>query len=302
MMIMMSAGSGGAPAARKLTSAEHSVLSNSGLTGAAAAEVNNAVEMLTQQCMQAKGLVYYPNIITAEEMTSPGPSIAGVPQAYLSLAVREADGYGRYTRVVRALAAPSGGQETDKEDRYVASLPQRVQDAYMIALQGSESSRVTVTLPGGVTSTGPSGGCGGMAQRRIYGSEINYILAVTGASILNGILLNSVTADPAFAAVIADWSACMEKRGYNYDSPEILWNTLARQIAKAPTPTMQALEIKTAVADYKCSAAVKLVPTVRALQEQYADQLSGPLLSDLISITQIVATALKNAKSLHLNG
>jgi hypothetical protein len=30
--------------------------------------------------------------------------------------------------------------------------------------------------------------------------------------------------------------------------------------------------------------------------------LSGPLLSNLISITQIEATALKNAKSLHLNG
>lgn len=66
MMIMMSAGSGGAPAARKLTSEELSVLSNGGLTGAAAA-VNNAVEMLTQQCMQAKGLLYYPNMITAGE-------------------------------------------------------------------------------------------------------------------------------------------------------------------------------------------------------------------------------------------
>jgi hypothetical protein len=301
-MTMMSAGTGGAPAARKLTSAELFVLSNGGLTGAAAAEVNNAVEMLTQHCMQAKGLVYYPNIVTAEEMTSPGPSIAGVPQAYFSLAVREADGYGRYTRAVQALAAPSGGQETGKEDQYVASLPQRVQDAYMIALQGPESSRVTVTLPGGVTSTCPSGGCQGIAQRRIYGSETNYILAVTGASILNGILLNSVTADPAFGTVVSDWSACMEKRGYNYDSPRILWNTLARQIAEAPTPAMRELEIKTAVADYKCSAAVKLLPTVRALQEQHAGQLSGPLLSNLISITQIEATALKNAKSLHLNG
>ena len=141
-MIMMSAGSGGAPAARKLTSAELSMLSNGGLTGAAAAAVNNAVEMLTQQCMQAKGLLYYLNIVTAEEMTSPGPSVAGVPQAYISLAAREADGYGMHTRAVRALAAPVGGQGADKEDQYVASLPQRVQDAYMLALQGPESSRV----------------------------------------------------------------------------------------------------------------------------------------------------------------
>lgn len=136
MMIMMSAGNGGASAERKLSSAELSVLSNGGLTGAAAAEVNNAVEMLTQQCMQAKGLVYYPNILAAAEMTSPGPSIAGVPQAYFNLAAREADGYGMCTRAIRALAVPSGAQVADKEDQYVASLPQRVQDAYMIALQG----------------------------------------------------------------------------------------------------------------------------------------------------------------------
>jgi hypothetical protein len=301
LMIMMSAGSGGAPAPRKLTSAELSVLSNGGLTGAAAAAVNNAVEMLTQQCMQAKGLVYYANIITAEEMTRPGPSVAGVPQAYFSLAAREADGYGMYTGTVRALAAPSGGQEADKNDQYVASLPQRVQDAYMMALQGPESSRVTVMLPGGVTATAPSGGCQGIAQGRIYGSVNDYVLALTGAGILNIILLNSVTADPAFGTVISRWSACMKKRGYDYDSPEKLWNTLAGQIAVAPTAEMRALEVKIAVADYECSAALELLPTVRALQEQHARQLGGTLLSNLISITQIEATALKNAESLHLN-
>jgi hypothetical protein len=299
---MMSAGNGGASAERKLTSAELSVLSNGGLTGAATAEVNNAVEMLTQQCMQAKGLVYYPNIIAAEEMTSPGPSIADVPQAYFSLAAREADGYGMYTRAIRALAVPSGVPGAGKEDQYVASLPQRVQDAYMIALQGPASSRVALKLPGGVTSTAPSGGCQGDAQRRIYGSVANYVLALTGASILNVMFLNSVAADPAFGTVVSNWSACMKKRGYNYESPRKLWNTLAGQVAKAPIPAMRELEIKTAVADYKCSAVVKLLPTVRALHEQHACRLSGTLLSDLISITQIEATALKNATSLHLNG
>lgn len=125
---------------------------------------------------------------------------------------------------------------------------------------------------------------------------------MTGAGILNVMLLNSVTADPAFGTVISNWSACMKKRGHDYESPRKLWNTLAGQIAKAPIPAMRELEIRTAVADYKCSAAVKLLPTVRALQDQHARQLSGTLLSDLISITQIEATALKNARSLHLNG
>jgi hypothetical protein len=290
-----------APAAGKLTSAELSVLSNGGLTGAAAAEVNNAVELLTQRCMQAKGLVYYPNTITAEEMTSPGPAIAGVPQAYVSLAAREADGYGMCTRALRLLDTP-GGEQEGKEDQYVASLPERARDAYMIALQGQESSRVTLTLPGGATSTAPAGGCRGIAEERIYGSVANYVLALTGASILNIMLLNSVTSDPAFETVIANWSACMKKCGYNYASPRKLWNTMAGQVAAAPTPALQALEIETAVADYQCGAAVNLLPTVRALQEQHAGQLSGELLSSLILITQIEATALRNARSLRLNG
>ena len=157
-------------------------------------------------------------------------------------------------------------------------------------------------LPGGVTSTAPAGGCQGIAQGRIYGSVSGYVLAVTGASILNAMLLNSVAADPAFGTVISNWSACMKKHGYNYDNPRKLWNTLAGQIAMAPTPEMRALEIKTSVADYECSAAVRLLPTVRALQEQHAGQLSGTLLSDLVSITQIEATALENAKSVQLNG
>jgi hypothetical protein len=45
---------------------------------------------------------------------------------------------------------------------------------------------------------------------------------------------------------------------------------------------------------------VNLLPTVRALQEQHAGQLSGELLSSLILITQIEATALRNARSLRL--
>jgi hypothetical protein len=301
----LAVGCGGAPAATpKLTSAEFAVLGNAGLSGSAAAEVNNAVETLVQQCMQSKGLVYYPNFLTAADEASPGPSLAGLPQAHIGLAAREADGYGFYSRALRAAAAPGGGtgnEGTPQQEQYAASLPKDVQRPYLLALDGPDSSRVSVTLPGGATSTAPSGGCEGMAEQRVYGSVTNYILGITGASLLNGLLLNAVTADPAFGTVISSWSSCMSKLDYHYDSPEDLWNKLAAKIDKSPTPAMRDLEIKTAVADYKCSAAVRLMPAVSALQATHAGQLSGTLLGSLASITQIETTALNNAKSMHLS-
>lgn len=286
-----------------LTASELAVLGNAGLSGSAAAAVNNAVETLVQECMQSKGLVYYPNFLTAADAASQGPGLAGLPQAHIGLAAREANGYSFYSRALRSAAAPSPSQSqgTPRQEQYAASLTKDARKPYLLALDGPDSSRISVTLPGGATSTAPSGGCEGIAERRVYGSVSNYVLGITGASLLNGLLLNAVTADPAFGTVISSWSACMTKRGYHYDSPEGLWNKLATRIDESPTPAMQEVEIKTAVADYNCSSAVRLVPTVSALQTKHAAELSSALLESLASITQIETTALANAKSLHLS-
>jgi hypothetical protein len=275
----------------KLTRAQIAVLTNSG-TAVTDAELNNALELLVQRCMRAKGMVYYPQILTATEELN-GIGLAGVPQAPIGLAAREADGYGFYSGAVRDAANP-GQEGASREEKYADSAP----PSYRLALDGPENQRISWTLPGGVTGTDPAGGCRGAAERRVYGSVINYVQATTGWSILTSQLQAAVTADPAFAKVIARWSACMKRRGYKYATPEVLWNRLATRVGKAPTPALRNLEIKTSVADYKCAAAVRLLPTIRALEDSHARYMSKALAGELARITEILAKALKVARAL----
>jgi hypothetical protein len=292
---LLATGCAGAPPspAANLTGAQIAMLTNSG-TAVASAEVNNALELLIQRCMQAKGLVYYPQIITAaQELNSAG--LAGVPQAPIGLAAREADGYGFYSEAIRAAANPAQAGP-NPEEKYADSAPL----SYQIALNGPLGQRASFTLPGGMTGSVPAGGCRGTAERRLYGSVGNYVQATTGWSDLTAQLQSAVTADPAFSAVVARWSACMAKHSYKYSSPENLWNILARRIVNDPTPALRNLEIKTSVADYECAAAVKLVPTVQTLQDTHARYMGRTLAGDMARIAQILATALKVAKAMHV--
>jgi hypothetical protein len=289
----------------KLTNAEIAVLTNSGLTGRAAAQVNNAYEKLVQRCMESKRFVYYPLIQTVPDMTSPHPQLAGVPQAYIGLAAREAGGYGFYSRAGQPAARHAGPDQaggTDPEDRYVLSLPAADQQNYLLALQGPDNLRATVMFPGGTTSSITAGGCRGAAERRIYGSVVNYLQATTGASLQTYRLFHVVTADPAFAAVVTRWSSCMARRGYYYGSPGDLWNSLAAHIQNSPTLAARDLEVRVSVADYDCSVAVKLVTTVRAVEDEHAMYLSKTLAANLALITHINSSALNVAKTLNSPG
>jgi hypothetical protein len=285
-----------APAQAKLTNAEIIVLTSSGLTGQAAVQVNNAYEGLVKRCMESKGFVYYPLIQAANSMSA-HPQLAGIPQADIGLAARKANGYGFYPPAAQP-AGPGQSGGTDPEDRYVASLPAAVQQKYLQALQGPDTLRVTVTYPGGTGSSITAGGCQGAAERRIYGSVANYMQATTGASLQTIQLFHTVTADPAFLAVVAGWSSCMTRHGYHYRSPEDLWNSLAAYIANSPTPAARDLEMRVSVTDYNCSAAMKLVATVQTLQDEHIRSLDKPFAANLALITHIEGSALKAARTI----
>ncbi len=280
----------------RLTGAEIAALTSSGGSAVAAAEVNNAFELLVQRCMRANGLVYYPLILTAAQELN-GIGLAGVPQAPIGLAAREADGYGFYSRTVQAAANP-GQAGPSREQEYANSAPH----SYLLALLGPENQQISWTLPGGDSGTSLAGGCRGAAERRVYGSIASRVLATTGLSDLTSQLQDAVSTDPASIAVIARWSACMSRRGYEYSTPEDLWNRLAGRIISGPRPALRNLEIETSVADYRCAAAVRLVATIRALEESHARYMSEALAGELARITQILARALKVAKALHVTG
>ena len=277
-------GGGGGPGV-KLTHAQIAVLTATTkrpwVTDALA---HNAAQTLTERCMHAHGLAFYPFLYRPAEAATMATLVLGVPLASIGLAARQADGYGFYSRAVKEAAHPTPQDQPGKEDKYTASLPAKAKQRYLLALSGPRRA----------------GGCLAAASRQVYGSPANYRLATSGWGELQGQLNGAVRADPAFPAVIAKWSACMAAHGYNYPSPDNLYNRLATRIGTAPAD--HALEIRTAVQDYRCSQAVRLIPTIRALQASHARYVSKALAGKVARITQIFAHALKVARRLHVTG
>ena len=114
------------------------------------------------------------------------------------------------------------------------------------------------------------------------------------------VLLDSVTSDPAFTAVVGKRS-CMARRGYQYSTPENPWNGLTDRIDSKLTLALRDLEIRTAVADYRCSKSVALLATVRALQAWHARNYSKAYAGGLARLTRVEARALKVARALHVH-
>jgi hypothetical protein len=259
---------------------------------------HNAAETVTERCMHAQGLAYYPFFERAADATTMAAQVLGVPLASIGLAARQADGYGFYSRAVREAAHPTAQDQPGREGKYAASLPAKARQRYLLAFGGPLSQMVTVTVPGEGTVQIATGGCLAAARRQVYGSLTNFVLATTGWTGIQSQLNRAVQADPAFPAVIAKWSACMAAHGYKYPSPENLYNRLATRIGTAPAD--HALEIRTAVQDYRCSQAVRLIHTIRALQANHARYVSKALARNVARITQIFAHALKAARRLHV--
>jgi hypothetical protein len=69
-----------------------------------------------------------------------------------------------------------------------------------------------------------------------------------------------------------------------------------------PTAANRALEIRTAVQDYRCAQAVKLVTTIEALQTRHARYVSKAIARKVARIIDVFAHALKEAQRLHVTG
>jgi hypothetical protein len=311
MLCLIGAGSlaagcsgGPPPATVKLTGAQITMLTATTKgPWVAYALAHNAAETLVARCMHAHGLTYdHPDFERAAVAATMATQVPGVPQASISLAARQADGYGFYSKAVQQAAHPDAQNQLDPGEKYIASLPAAEKQHYELILRGPLNRRVTVTIPGGGTAQIEAGGCVAAARRQVYGSLANFLLATTGWGELQGQLNGAVQADPAFPAVLAKWSACMTAHGYKYTNPEGLWNRLGTRIDHSPTPAHHALEIRTAVQDYRCSQAVKLIATIRALQAHHARYVSQALAGNVARVTQVFANALKVARALHVTG
>jgi hypothetical protein len=290
------------PATVKLTSAQIAVLTDAKGPDVAYNVAHNAIETLIERCMRARGLVYYPGFERAADAVTLAAVVPGVPEAAIGLTARQADGYGFYSKAVQLAAHPGAQNQLDQEDKYIASLPAKARQRYLLALGGPISPRESVTIPGAGIAHIESSGCRATARRQVYGSLANFVVATTGWSLYTGQLDAAVQADQEFPAVIAKWSTCMTAHSYKYASPEDLWNGLGTRIYRRPAPANHALEIRTAVQDYRCSQAVRLIPTIKALRARHARYVSKALAGNIARVTVIFAHALKAARALHVTG
>ena len=241
---------------------------------------DNATQTAIQRCMHAHGRVFYPFFQRTAEAATMATLVLGVPGAAIGLAAREAHGYGFYSHGVQHARHPNAGDRPDREDKYVLSLPPKTRQRYTMAARG----------------------CTAAARRQVYGSQADFTLIVSGWTQVQAQLNGAVQADPAFPAVIAKWAACMTAHGYNYRSPENLWNRLSTRVYDTPTRANRALEIRTAVQDYRCSRAVQLVTTIKALQARHARYVSNALARKVARIIHVFAHALNEARGLHVVG
>jgi hypothetical protein len=267
-------GNGGAPGV-KLTPPQIAVLTGgTKRTWVIYALADNATQKAMERCMHARGLVYQPFYERTAEAATMATLVLGVPGAAFSLAARETRGYGFYAHGVRRAKHPNAGHRPGN------SRPPKTRQRYALA----------------------AGRCSAAARRLVYGSQSDFRLIATGWTQLQAQLNTAVQADPAFPAAIAKWAACMTAHGYNYPSPDNLWNRLSARVSDTPTAANRALEIRTAVQDYRCAQAVKLVTTIKALQTRHARYVSKAIARNVTRIIHVFAHALKEAKRLHVTG
>jgi hypothetical protein len=287
--------SAGAPAAATMQ-----VLTDSSGTQEAETKTSYALEVLTQQCMQEKGLIYY---VTPPADNTPATGETTLPEfpVYTSLAQRQTNGYGDFAKFEQqALSGQNPTiQHPDQEDQYLRSLSGTAQQNYTATELGPPGDTISFTLPGGLQGTIAAGGCRAAGAKKIYGSVANYVQATEGRPLLTDILLHNVESSAAFTAVVRNWSACMAASDFSYASPSVAYDAIGTDYAQVgPTQAMRQREIAVAVSDLECARKVSLFQTVTRLQDQDAARLGRTLEGDLLRITQIDTVAAKRAAAL----
>ncbi len=272
------------------------MLTESGPDVVAAGELGNAAELLTQRCMRARHLRYYPDL--SPVATRPD-SLFSPP--YGTLAQRQAVGYGIDTA---AAAIERSGRTLNSdpqsaEDSYRRHLPSAQQASYTLALFGPQSRYVQVTEPGGLVVEVPGTGCTARASQELYGSVTEASLASTGASLLARLFQDAVQKEPGYLRAMHRWAGCMSARGYHYTDPYAAYDSIyARVHGGGPGPAIMRLEIAIAVADFQCAGTVGLTAAIAQAEDQVLGHLGRRFEGDVLRDAAAIQAALSRAGTL----
>ena len=226
--------------------------------------VQQARIALTTQCMQDKGFEYSENI--DQTMSTFSDSTAGLDSSTWGPADPEhARSYGYHPEP----PAASGSQ-----DAAASSSPEQ-RPGYMDALVNDENT-----------------GCDDLAYAELgyddawYSQIATYDTARAAAN-------ESAVADPEVVQLIADWSTCMSRKGYEADDPRSLVN---RYVGGPQEGTPSAEERETAVADAECKVETSFVVGVTGVIQRYETQAVTDNQATMDTIKQLSSQIFERAQ------
>ena len=266
--------------------------------------VDQALGIVTEQCMAQHGLQYYPFPQAGQPGGSPlfttqlfGSTLWLGPQ---SLAWRIVNGWGLYEETMQQLSQPggmSGGRP--EEIRVMQSMRGLAIETYMRTLWGGGKT-MKIRIPGLPGETIQIGGCNTTAGKQLFGSvEASVAVPEYGPAILTGSIQPSAARSPALRASEASWAACVHAgTGIVTRSPSQLFLHFYRLYhTKGPTPAVHRKELTAAVADLNCQRRSRLPQSIQAAALAAVGRLPVSVLGELQTLLADLEQARARARA-----
>ena len=267
--------------------------------------VDQAVGILTQQCMAQHGYHYYPFPQAGQPggaafFATPlfGTSLWLGPQ---SLAWRIVNGWGLYEQTLQQLGQPgglNGGQP--QEDQVFRSLRGPSMRRYIKTLYGGGKA-MKIRIPGLPHFSVRIGGCNTTAGTRLFGSvAASVAVPQYGPAILNGSVQSRAARSSALHTSQARWVACVHARTrLTVRSPSQLFlRFYSLYHTKGPTPAVHRQELAAAVADLECQRKSRLPQAVRTAALSAIRHLPASVVGELGTLLSTLQQARSRAEAL----
>ena len=312
LVVLLLAGSGsavlagcGSSGSRQTASGRAALLSTLENWSALQTPVDQALGILTQQCMAQHGYRYYPYPQNGQPGGSPffatplfGSSLWLGPQ---SLAWRIVNGWGLYEQTMQQLSQPGGfNGDQPQENQVFRSLRGPALRIYIKTLYGGGKS-LKIRIPGLPHFTIRIGGCQTTAGTRLFGSvAASVAVPQYGPSILNSSVQSSAAHSSALHASEASWVACVRARtGLTVRSPSQLFlRFYSMYQSKGPTPAVHRQELAAAVSDLECQRRSRLPQSVRRAALSAIGHLPGSVVGELETLLSTLQQARSRAQAL----
>jgi hypothetical protein len=266
--------------------------------------VDQALGILTQECMAQHGFRYYP---------FPQPGQPGGPPLFASamfgstlwlgpqsLAWRIVNGWGLYEEIMQQLSQPGGffgGQP--QEMRVMQSLPGSEVPTYMRTLWGGGKT-MKIRIPGLPGVTFQIGGCNTTAGKQLFGSvAASVAVPQYGPAILMGTVQASAQRSPALRASQARWAACVRAgTGIRVPSPsQLFMHFYSLYQSVGPTPSVHRKELAAAVTDLACQRRARLPQTLQQAAVDAVRRLPPSVLGELQTLLSVLDQARERARA-----